>query len=148
EVRDDGPGMTPEVRARCTEPYFTTKRAGSGMGLGLCLVEGLLRRFKGALEIESEPGRGTACTMVVPVARNESSPIAITAAVSVGDPRMNAVVRAAADSIGMPTSAAPVGKGPPSAAVWVVDSTVPDGDLRRFIESGGRVLAMEERPEI
>ncbi len=66
EVSDNGAGMTEEVRRRCTEPHFSTKRdnalfegLSTGMGLGLSFVVAVLEHHKSALEIDSEPGRGT-----------------------------------------------------------------------------------------
>lgn len=61
EVKDSGAGMTAEVRAKCTELFFTTKARGSG--IGLALVQDLTASAAGSLTISSEPGRGT--TMVV-----------------------------------------------------------------------------------
>lgn len=55
-VEDDGPGMDAETRGRVFDPYFTTKREGSG--LGLPLVKHLTQRLGGQLEMESEPGQG------------------------------------------------------------------------------------------
>jgi signal transduction histidine kinase len=66
EVRDNGVGMTADVRQRCTETHFSTKRdnalyegAASGMGLGLSFVVVILEHHKATLDIESEPLRGT-----------------------------------------------------------------------------------------
>src|SRR6185295_9081308 len=59
EVRDEGVGMAPEVLARAGEPFFTTKPPGRGMGLGLFLSRAVVERLGGALEIDSQPGRGT-----------------------------------------------------------------------------------------
>jgi signal transduction histidine kinase len=64
-VQDNGIGMTEEIRRRCTETHFSTKRdnavyAGdsTGMGLGLSFVETILQHHHATLEIESEPLRG------------------------------------------------------------------------------------------
>lgn len=65
-VTDDGPGMTPEVRARIFEPFFTTKAAGSGTGLGLAQVYATVRRHRGWIQCYSEPGRGTRFALYFP----------------------------------------------------------------------------------
>jgi len=66
-VSDEGQGMSPEVAKRATEPFFTTK--GMGTGLGLAMVHGFVQQSQGRLEIESEPGKGTRVRMIFPVAR-------------------------------------------------------------------------------
>ena len=58
EVIDTGTGMTEEVRARCLEPFFSTKGEG-GTGLGLSMTFGIIKRHEAALEIESVPGHGS-----------------------------------------------------------------------------------------
>jgi signal transduction histidine kinase len=58
EVSDTGLGMSEDVRARCLEPFFTTK-GERGTGLGLAMVYGMVRRHDADLQIESEPGKGT-----------------------------------------------------------------------------------------
>jgi PAS domain S-box-containing protein len=66
-VNDEGEGMPPEVLKRATEPFFTTK--GLGTGLGLAMVHGFVQQSQGRLDIESEPGRGTRVRMIFPVAQ-------------------------------------------------------------------------------
>jgi signal transduction histidine kinase len=66
EVIDTGAGMTPEVRERCLEPFFTTK-GDHGTGLGLAMVFGIIKRHQGTLEIESEAGKGTTVRIRLPV---------------------------------------------------------------------------------
>jgi CheY-like chemotaxis protein len=58
EIVDSGTGMTPEVRERCLEPFFSTKE-DRGTGLGLSMVFGTIQRHEGTLEIDSEAGKGT-----------------------------------------------------------------------------------------
>ena len=65
-VSDDGPGMTPEVARRSTEPYFTTKPRGISTGMGLALVHGLVTGAGGHVEIASAPGAGTTVRLVLP----------------------------------------------------------------------------------
>ena len=67
EVCDTGIGMTEEIRARCLDPFFTTKGA-RGTGLGLAMVYGMTERHSAAIEIDSELGAGTIVRLVFPVA--------------------------------------------------------------------------------
>jgi signal transduction histidine kinase len=65
EVIDNGAGMTPEVKERCLEPFFTTK-GDHGTGLGLAMVFGIIKRHQGTLEIDSDLGRGTTLRIRLP----------------------------------------------------------------------------------
>ncbi|MFC0252168.1 histidine kinase famiy protein [Massilia consociata] len=65
-VIDEGEGMSPEVAARATEPFFTTK--GPGTGLGLAMVHGFVQQSHGRLEIDSAPQQGTTIRMIFPQA--------------------------------------------------------------------------------
>ncbi len=65
-VRDEGPGMAPEVLARAGEPFFTTKPAGHGMGLGLFLARTVTEQMGGRFELESQLGRGVKATIDLP----------------------------------------------------------------------------------
>ena len=62
-VSDTGSGMSAEVKRRAIEPFFTTKEEGSGTGLGLSMVYGLVKRCGGHISIESEPEEGTTITL-------------------------------------------------------------------------------------
>jgi two-component system NtrC family sensor kinase len=70
EVRDDGVGMPPEVLANMFEPFFTTKEHGRGLGLGLAISRNIVDRHGGRIEVASEPGRGTAFTITLPLQSN------------------------------------------------------------------------------
>lgn len=64
-IGDTGTGMTPEVKQRLFDPFFTTKgKAGTGMGLAVSF--GIIRRHEGAIEVDSEPGRGTTFRISLP----------------------------------------------------------------------------------
>lgn len=65
-VTDNGIGMTPEVKKRATEAFFTTRNGGKGSGLGLAFVSRVVQDHGGQLEIESERGIGTTMTLVLP----------------------------------------------------------------------------------
>ncbi|TWI54968.1 PAS domain S-box-containing protein [Pseudomonas duriflava] len=71
-VIDEGEGMPPEIVQRATEPFFTTKTPGTG--LGLAMVHGFVQQSHGRLEIESQPGEGTTVRMIFPVATERMVP--------------------------------------------------------------------------
>jgi signal transduction histidine kinase len=64
-VSDTGEGMDEATRARLFEPFFTT-RGESGTGLGLSVVYGIVTSWRGAINVDSRPGRGTHFTIDVP----------------------------------------------------------------------------------
>lgn len=72
-IRDEGQGMSPEVRQRTTESFFTTKGKERGTGLGLAMVHGFVQHSLGRLEIDSEPGQGATIRLLFPVAAPEKS---------------------------------------------------------------------------
>jgi signal transduction histidine kinase/tRNA threonylcarbamoyladenosine modification (KEOPS) complex Pcc1 subunit len=65
-VEDTGVGMDKATKARCLEPFFTTKAARGGTGLGLSVVAGLMKRHGGSIGIDSELGKGTTVTLLLP----------------------------------------------------------------------------------
>jgi signal transduction histidine kinase len=66
EVADTGSGIPPEILARVFDPFITTKEIGAGSGLGLSQVHGFVHQSGGAVDIESEPGKGTIMRTYLP----------------------------------------------------------------------------------
>jgi PAS domain S-box-containing protein len=67
EVRDDGPGIPPEVLPRIFDPFFTTKAPGKGAGLGLANCRSIVSKHGGQIEVESKPGEGACFRVRLPV---------------------------------------------------------------------------------
>jgi signal transduction histidine kinase len=68
-MKDNGPGMTPEVRAKIFEPFFTTKQVGDGTGLGLSIVFKIIEVHNGNIQVNTEVGQGTEFLITLPVKR-------------------------------------------------------------------------------
>jgi len=71
-VSDDGIGMSEDVKARCLEPFFSTKDDQGGLGLGS--VYGIVRRHDGEIDIRSEAGRGTTVAISLPIEKAAKPP--------------------------------------------------------------------------
>ncbi len=70
-VRDSGKGMTQDVRDKIFEPFFTTKGSSKGTGLGLPMVQRIVKEHNGFINIESKPGEGTTFWVYLPVPQME-----------------------------------------------------------------------------
>ncbi len=68
DVLDSGPGISPEVRPRLFEPFFTTRSGGKGTGLGLAVSQSLVRSMGGTLEAAEAPGGGSCFSVRLPAA--------------------------------------------------------------------------------
>ncbi len=66
-IRDNGHGIPHEILPRIFDPFFTTKDVGKGTGLGLNLVYNIVKKHKGFIEVQSEPGKGTVFSVKIPV---------------------------------------------------------------------------------
>lgn len=70
EIADNGPGMDEKTRKRIFEPFFTTKPVGLGTGLGMSIAYFIIHdQHKGTIQVQSEPGKGTAFTVRLPYFR-------------------------------------------------------------------------------
>ena len=122
-VADDGAGMPPEIRRRALEPFYTTKPRGMSTGLGLALAHGVATSAGGALDIESEPGRGTTVTLTLPVAAggtdDADKSVEAGAVVTVQDRRLATLVAGVLRSVGATVRRLPQ---PGDARLWVTEA--------------------------
>ena len=71
-VEDSGGGMTREVQERVFDPFFTTKPPGEGAGMGLTVVQGIVKSHGGAITVSSRPGRGTRFDVYIPAKKGDA----------------------------------------------------------------------------
>ena len=83
KVTDTGVGIPPEDLDRIFEPFYTTKEQGKGVGLGLAVVYGIVKRHHGSITIESTVGSGTTVVLPLPLVQAEDAaePFALPGAV-------------------------------------------------------------------
>lgn len=110
-VADQGQGMDSEILEHIFEPFFTTKALGSGTGLGLAVVHGVVTRWGGAIQVQSTPGSGT--TFRLTFDRIIDQPLT------------------------PPAEAAPEAVGGPETILWVEDEQAVRGVARRLLEGYG-----------
>jgi signal transduction histidine kinase len=72
-ISDTGSGISPEHLQRIFDPFFTTKPEGEGTGLGLSVSYGIITNHRGKIEVESEPGKGTTFTIILPITQLSQS---------------------------------------------------------------------------
>jgi signal transduction histidine kinase/CheY-like chemotaxis protein len=66
-VSDTGTGIDPDIIGSIFEPYFTTKLGGEGTGMGLAMVYGIVKKYKGGITVDSRPGAGTVFSVYLPM---------------------------------------------------------------------------------
>ncbi|MBS0196495.1 MAG: PAS domain S-box protein [Planctomycetes bacterium] len=122
-VRDNGTGMTDEVRRRAFEMFFTTKPRGLGSGLGLPLVARLVNNAGGSVTVDSKPGKGTTVNLYLPAAERAAAASlgghGGTAVISLTSPRTANVVRQMIAAAGYRVLGERERAG---AAIWIADA--------------------------
>lgn len=121
-VSDDGPGMPEEVRQRCLEPFFSTKTRKLSTGLGLALVQGVVKSVNGQIAVQSSPGRGTRVVLTLPT--DGARPVSaepLLAFVSVQDARRSAFIVSVLNGMGLCARPMMEAKPPRGARLWVLD---------------------------
>jgi hypothetical protein len=122
-VTDDGPGMTPEVRARCFEPYFSTKVRAISTGMGLGMVRGIIEAAGGTITVDSTPATGTTFCLTLPrvgASAIEAAAPRVTCAISVSQPRVARLVRLFLNEFRI-ASMHHEAASPPQSSLWVLE---------------------------
>lgn len=120
-VTDNGPGMSPDVLARCLDPFFTTKSRGISTGLGLSLVQGILQSAGATLEISSSPEEGATFSFLLPCAEPRAT-IVPDVLIEVADPRIRSLASSLARASGCRV-VGELGDDHPRPAVWITDNS-------------------------
>ena len=74
EIKDDGPGITPENMPKIFDPFFTTKDVGKGLGLGLSICQSIIDKHNGRITASSKPGQGAVFTIELPAFSEAQEP--------------------------------------------------------------------------
>jgi PAS domain S-box-containing protein len=143
-VTDNGQGMTPQVKRRALDPFFTTKTRGLGTGLGLSLVQGVARSAGGTVQIDSTPGQGSTIVLTLPARHvEEATPrtelvSALNAVVTIEDQRIASFVGSVLGASGFEVTYDGEGHLDDSE-LWITDPTP------RAIEQARAYLAGSKR---
>jgi PAS domain S-box-containing protein len=142
-VADNGPGMSSDIKARATEPFFTTKTRSLSTGLGLSLVHGIVSSVGGSMEIDSAPDHGTRIILNVPLAKQSKSQHARRrherqlAALSLADPRHRTLVHQVLGSLGFDVLTLEEPCPPANTHVWIIQPTADLLDAANEFLDGG-----------
>src|SRR3989339_1956550 len=71
EISDNGVGIDPEDIPHIFEPFFSAKKKASGVGLGLAIVHGIIQSHNGKIEVDSNLGKGTTISIILPLIMNK-----------------------------------------------------------------------------
>jgi CheY-like chemotaxis protein len=143
-VEDTGCGMTDEVKARLFEPFFTTKGVGKGTGLGLPMVQGIVKQHRGWVTCTSAPGVGTRLDLYLPPAESDSGRRPLHRSPSNGDPPG---VRPP-DACPPPAAPEAPARGEPATVLLVDDESMIREIGRTVLEGAGfRVLTADDGVE-
>jgi hypothetical protein len=132
--------MPDEIRRRAPEMFFTTKSRSMGTGLGLALVRRIAASAGGSLDIQSEAGRGTTMTVILPAADGARHAHGSRAAMTLTDARAASLVRAVLHACG-----AVEDDDPERADLWVLEpDLIPPADAASWIgrRPGRRVVLL------
>lgn len=155
KVEDDGPGMPPEVAARCFEPYFSTKTRAVSTGMGLALVRAWVEGAGGSVKVQTAPGKGAHFIMLLRPREAEASPPASRAqgdsphaAVSLEDSRTVSYVCLLLQTARATCERFDADEGVPDSQLWVVGgaAAVPER-LAAYLAQDGfrRAVVLEDR---
>jgi len=94
-LMDTGVGIAGDVRGKIFDPFFTTKRTNKqrGSGLGLSIVQGIIKDFRGYIDFDSAPGSGTTFSLYIPITHVEVKPEPVAPVPKVVEPVLNAMVK-------------------------------------------------------
>ncbi len=87
-VRDTGSGISPENLGRIFDPFFTTKKPGEGTGLGLSVVDGIVKQHEGCITVESNLGKGSSFSVYIPEVAEERAEPAVEEITPTGHERI------------------------------------------------------------
>jgi signal transduction histidine kinase/ActR/RegA family two-component response regulator len=146
EVSDDGPGIPPAILARIFDPFFTTKPAGVGTGLGLFIVNGIVREHGGSIRVESPPAGGATFLVELPgVAEAVRGPESIARGAELALPSMpeRAVGKGASDSV--PSKHVLVVEDEPTVARLIADVLGEEGHRVTTLLDSRQAIAQAEQ---